>query len=276
MNLTPQQCNYFDTFGFLFFPGLMADCIAEITSAFEKVWNQRGGGHNGSPHSGEKRSLIVPFIDQHERLCALLDDARIKGIVEGLLGPDFNYWTSDGNYNTGDTKWHSHPFPGDLKAIKIAFYLDPLKADTGCLRVIPGSHKFGDTYTDQLHASLNHTEDLWSLPPSQVPSVALETTPGDVIVFNHCIKHGSFGGGTRRRLFVMNCCERFPDEKLEHLRAMVGSMSRFWVESVYGKAMIETADAKRMKHLEQILANQSHLPALAAKAKLEMPEPSRG
>jgi hypothetical protein len=276
MHLTPQQRSYFDTFGFLIFPGLVADCIDEITTAFENVWRERGGGHNGKPHSGERRSLIVPFIDQHERLCALLDDVRISGIVESLLGPDFNYWTSDGNYYTGDTKWHSHPFFGNLRAVKLAFYLDPLKAETGCLRVIPGSHKFGDTYANELHAFLKDSEELWSLSPSQVPSVALETQPGDVIVFNHCIKHGSFGGGKQRRLFVINCCERFPDEKLDVLQTMVGSMARFWVDSVYGKAMVETADAKRMKHLEQILANQNHLPALAAKAKLEMSEPSRG
>lgn len=276
MKLTEQQRNFFDTFGFLRFDGLMADCIVEVTRAFEEVWIEHGGGHNGVPHTGEKRSCIVPFIDQHPRLCALLDDERILAIIEGVLGPDFNYCTSDGNYYTGDTNWHSNPFFGGLKAIKVAFYLDPLTADTGCLRVIPGSHRFGDRYADHLHESLRHSERLWNTAPSQVPCIALETKPGDILVFNHCIKHASFGGGKRRRLFVINSSEHCPDEKLEYLRTMIGGMARFWKDEFYGRTMIETADPRRMRHLEQVIRNQAHLPALADKARAEMSEPARG
>ena len=105
--LNDQKKSFFDTFGFLAFPGLLADCINEIIDVFEAVWSQRGGGHNGQPHDGMRRSCIVPFIDQHERLCALLDDPRINGILAGLLGENFNYMGSDGNYYAGDTQWHS-------------------------------------------------------------------------------------------------------------------------------------------------------------------------
>ena len=47
--------------------GLPADVIDEITDAFEAVWSVRGGGHHGAPHDDERRSCIVPFIDQHPR-----------------------------------------------------------------------------------------------------------------------------------------------------------------------------------------------------------------
>ena len=89
--LTPEQLRFFDTFGFLAFPGWLEDCIGEITDAFEQVWAERGGGHNGAPHDDERRSCIVPFIDQHPRLSALLDDGRIHGLLCSLLGDDFNY-----------------------------------------------------------------------------------------------------------------------------------------------------------------------------------------
>ena len=95
--LSSQQLQFFDTFGFLSFPGLLADCIDEIIEAFEAVWTERGGGHGGKPHDGSARSCIVPFIDQHERLCALLDDPRVEGLLCSLLGDDFNYMSSDGN-----------------------------------------------------------------------------------------------------------------------------------------------------------------------------------
>lgn len=276
MAISSQQQAFYHTFGYLRFDGLVADRVDEITRAFEEVWEENGGGHGGLPHDDERRSCIVPFIDRHEVLCSLLDDDRIVEIPEALLGADFNYCTSDGNYYAGDTNWHSHPFFGNRRALKLAFYLDPLTRENGALRVIPGSHRFGDSYTDKLHETLPRTAELFGIAPAQVPSVALECRPGDVLVFNHCLKHGSFGGGSRRRLFVINCSERFPDEEVGHLREMVAALARFWASSFYGEIMVRTAGERRMRHLEQVLANQEHLPTLAAQARASSPEPARG
>ena len=80
-------------------------------------------------------------IERTERLCALLDDDRIIAILSAILGHDFNYCSGDGNYYTGDTGWHPDGNWGQLFAVKIAFYFDPLTHDTGCLRVLPGSHE---------------------------------------------------------------------------------------------------------------------------------------
>src|SRR3954471_8160033 len=129
MRLTDQQHNFFDTFGYLAFPGLMADCIEEIIREFEALWESHGGGHGGRRDGGAARSCIFPFIDQRERLCALLDDTRIVDIASSLLGDDFNYMGSDGNYYAGDTSWHSDGFEANHR-VKIAFYLDPLTRDT--------------------------------------------------------------------------------------------------------------------------------------------------
>ena len=42
-SLSEQQVRFFETFGYLGFPGLMADRIDQITEAFETVWIERGG-----------------------------------------------------------------------------------------------------------------------------------------------------------------------------------------------------------------------------------------
>ena len=85
----------------------MTDCIDEIESAFEALWKENGGGHNGQPHDGRARSCMAQFIGQSERLSALLDDPRILVIAKTLLGDNFNYMGSDGNYYVGDTGLHS-------------------------------------------------------------------------------------------------------------------------------------------------------------------------
>jgi hypothetical protein len=40
--------------------------------------------------------------------------------------------------------------------------------------------------------------------------------------------------------------------------------------------MIRTAGPERMRHLEQVMANDGHMAALARQAREQMPEPSRG
>jgi hypothetical protein len=275
MTISDEQIRFFETFGFLQLKGLMSDIIDEISMAFEEVWQQHGGGHAGTAHQ-QQRSCLVPFIDRHERLSALLDDPRILAIAQGILGPDFNYSTSDGNLYVGDTSYHSNSFAGGLRALKLAFYLDPVSSDSGCLRVIPGSHRFGESYADDLHEHIRLSREQWGVPQSELPAIPLPTKPGDLVVFSHCIKHGSFGGGGRRRLFVINATEHCPPEKIPYLRDHIGSMARFWIDSYYGEVMVKTAGPERMLHLQQILSNQDHLPELAERCRQEMSEPSRG
>ena len=162
LSITEQQVGFFRTFGYLSFPGLMADRIEEIVREFEAVWAAHGSGHNGKPHDGKARSCIVPFIDQSEVLCTLLDDPRILGIASSILGDDFNYTGSDGNFYVGETGWYSDGArkPEDPIHIKIAFYLDPLTRDSGALRVIPGSHHFGDEYADSLSDQVRNSQEF--------------------------------------------------------------------------------------------------------------------
>jgi ectoine hydroxylase-related dioxygenase (phytanoyl-CoA dioxygenase family) len=104
----------------------------------------------------------------------------------------------------------------------------------------------------------------------------LEVTPGDVLVFNHNTKHAAFGGGDHRRMFTINLCQRYPEDMLDELRRYIAGAARFWIEEAYGPAMIRTAGPQRLRHLEQVMANDDELPALSRKARETMAEPSRG
>lgn len=274
--LTDQQKAFFETFGYLGFPGLLSDRIEAILREFEAVWQGRGGGHDGRLHDGKRRSCIVPFIDQSEYLASLLDDPRILGIATSLLGDDFNYMSSDGNYYAGDTGWHSDGWHKEIRHIKIAFYLDPLTRDTGSLRVIPGSYIDGDKYARSLQEQVGKSQDLWGIHGRDVPAVALETQPGDVVCFHHNTKHAAFGGGGWRRMFTINLCQRYPENRLEDLRNYISGHARFWVERNYGEIMMRTAGPERHRHLEQVMANDGHLAELSRKARETMAEPSRG
>ncbi len=231
MPLTEQQARFFDVFGYLSFPGLFATEAETITEAFDAVWAEHGGGHNERPHDHKQNSALLPFIDQHPYMCALLDDERVESIGAGPAGRRLQLMSSDGNYFVGDTAWHSDGYkraPGYL-SIKLGFYLDAVGRDSGCLRMVPGSHRIGEAYAEAVHETIptsgsNCTEENWGIPVTDVPAIDLEVQPGDLIVFNHRIKHASFGGSTNRRMFTINLQQRFRDEDEELLRECIGSL----------------------------------------------------
>ncbi|MBM3280479.1 MAG: phytanoyl-CoA dioxygenase family protein [Candidatus Handelsmanbacteria bacterium] len=283
MHLTPQQLAFMDTFGYLVFPGLLKAEITRITAEFESVFATHGGGHDGRPHDGSARSCIVPFIDQNEYLSGLLDDERVEGIFVSLLGEDFNYIGSDGNFYVGDTNWHSDTdWSGKMRGTpprvfyKMALYLDPVTRQSGALRVIPGSQRWGDRYAEILQAHLRTSQEDWSISGAQVPAVALESVPGDVVVFNQNTKHSAWGGSKRRRMFTINCTAQYSEADLPYLRNEISAFARFWVDTVYGPAMTRNPGPRRLRHLRQTLDNQGHLAEEVRQARGAMKEPSRG
>jgi hypothetical protein len=71
--------------------------------------------------------------------------------------------------------------------------------------VIPGSHHFGDRFCEVVTKGLHGDPDHHlQLDGKDVPCVALDNQPGDLAVFDHRLKHASFGGADRRRMFTMN------------------------------------------------------------------------
>ena len=180
------------------------------------------------------------------------------------MGENFNYAGGDGNYYSGSTGWHPDGNWGQLFAAKVAFYLDPLTRDTGAIRFIPGSHQ-PDHFVRQKQIDVNNSLDLFGISPREFPgSVVVETNPGDVVIFNHDLYHASFGGGTRRRMFTINCTRRAktPEDLKMAYQHMKGLMnwynahssigSDFSTEpSVFYSTIIETADKNRMVHLDQ-------------------------
>ena len=266
-----QQKNFFETFGYLVLPGLLQNEIGWITDEFEAVFRDRGIVHDGT-----KRSCVVPFIDQRERLCTLLDHPALHALAANLAGDDFNYLGGDGNYYSGDTGWHSDGFHHVGAYVKIALYLDPVGRDTGCLRVLPGTHRVEENDVWAARQA-NKSRELWGIEGRDVPAVALESQPGDVVAFNHNLQHAAFGGSAHRRMFTLNLCRRCETgEEIADLENFIAGGARFWIEHTHGSAMRRTASPERMRHLRQVMEHEGHLPALTAHARKTMTEPARG
>ena len=231
--LTRRQKAHFETFGFLVFKGLYTpEEIETISAESDSILDEDRGGE---PFDGAARQAVLRFVERRPFLSTMPTDDRIFCAIEDLLGSGFYWIGGDGNLYVGDTHWHSDSTGEDREfgfdRIKVALYLDPVGRDTGCLRVIPGSHHIG---LHQLLEPLRHLRvaqrDVGGKPMSreeqreagiardfddtpfgvespELPHFALESEPGDVVFFNHRLWHSSFGGKTGRRMFTMNFAE---------------------------------------------------------------------
>ena len=203
--LSTQQVKHFDTFGFLVLPKLFtADEILLMKAEAKDIFYEARGN---KPFTGDKWEAVQPFFERRSFLSKLPADNRIYGIGLDLCGPDFILSVTEGNLQKGNTPWHGElatknaPF-----GIKIAFYTDPLTQNTGALRVIPGSHTGRNT--DKFNLLRQRTDDPDFMPfgirPEDIPCYALESQPGDVIVFTESTLHSSFGGASGRHQHAIN------------------------------------------------------------------------
>ncbi len=89
--------------------------------------------------------------------------------------------------------------------------------------MIPGSHHWGDAYSRMANQNVvGRSWDALGIHGQDVPSVALEIVPGDLVAFDHRLMHASFGGSPRRRMFTINNFAPCPtEEKAEAARVVL-------------------------------------------------------
>ncbi len=203
--ITPEQKARFHTFGFIHLPQQFSlEEMEAVTREADTLWEeQRGGG----PPTGQNQG-IIDIVEKGEVMTNMLVDDRIWGTVEALLGPGFVWNGSGGSLSfTGVTgkgvhHWHTdRPNEPHANTYSFHLYLDKVRSDTGALRVIPGSHK--PSLHDEL-LSLNEQADdtsmkVFGLGHTDMPGVAIESDPGDIVFFSQKIYHGVYGMQPGRR-----------------------------------------------------------------------------
>ena len=106
--------------------------------------------------------------------------------------------------------------------------------------------------------------EILGISGRDVPCVAAETEPGDVVVFNHLTYHASFGGGSARRHLDLNVSSRAKTE------VEINDLDKYLVPKGRPKEspgrypagahniMRSTASPERMRHLEQVIERERY------------------
>ena len=222
--ISADQKVHWEVFGFLVLRQLFdSDEVKLIRSSAIEVVNQEGGGNSFTSAPGFGTGA---FMERHPMLANLVDDDRIYDMPKTLLGPDlvlqYNGGLSGGEILRGMVVLGSNVSPDPpYKTAKIVMYFDSLKKGTGCLRVIPGSHR--RPYADFLLPLMSEDGDLkheaFGLRGQDVPCVAIESEPGDLIVFAESTFHSSFGSNKGRlQIYTEYLANPTTEEQIAYVR----------------------------------------------------------
>lgn len=197
----------FEIFGFLVMKDVFTpDELGTINSEFEigLAWAVEDTDRRGIRQQLNWSNLgrETPFLS------SLLEDDRFLRSAEQIFGGDVVGRTCNSNSFDGDrTEWHPDAHDLARRAVKFAFYLQPLDGNSGALRLIPGSHKdplHSDIKKITLKESNKGVIDKGGLEVDEMPAFVARSEPGDVVVFDSRIWHASWGGGINRRMCSIN------------------------------------------------------------------------
>ena len=221
--LTDRQLRHYHTFGFVGLRNLFtADEVATLRAEYEAELDLV---YADQPFTGESRYWTMMLHPRTPLFAGLLEDDRFCSVAEQLYGADVIGICTDANCYVGDTHWHPDHTADpeeDCFGVKFAFYLDSVGADTGALRVIPGSHN--RAFHEQVRDSL----PALNLSVADVPAYVCASEPGDVVAFDMRCWHASHGGAAGRR---MSTCVYYNNPKGENEEAAARRRARGSLET---------------------------------------------
>lgn len=171
---------------------LSPDEVAERRAALETFEHAQGNPITGAQRS--KSHLLFTWVD------ALIRHPRILDAVEDIIGPDILCWNTVWwiKEPRSDTfvSWHQ-----DLRYVGLDcnefitawLALSPATVESGCMRILPGSHKdeilpHRDEYKE--NNLLTRGQEI-SVPVDESEAVAMELAPGQISLHNVRLAHAS-------------------------------------------------------------------------------------
>jgi hypothetical protein len=222
--LTHQQILHFRTFGYVTLRGLLSQEEAStlrqevsdaLTDAFGRLATEPNDLDGISGDYLPLASQRAPFS-----LSLIADDQRTFGASAELLGCPTVPSIGVATCFTGDSTWHTGQGP-DVGGVTFWVDLEPRTADTGALRLIPGSHL--PEFERLLWEYCAAEPSVSGFESWEWPHVVIETSPGDVVVVHEHLRQCARGGTPRLSWTIAY----FPwpgiarPDRLEALRRMV-------------------------------------------------------
>jgi len=152
-----------------------------------------------------KSHLLCPWV------LDIAEDPYILDVFEDLIGPNLRCWSMAWRVKKADGEtfagWHQDSFYGSAVPVVLgALALSECGSQQGCLRGIPGSHRWGilrHEETDDPKSILARGQYITE-PFDESAAVDFALRPGEMAMFDNSLVHGSAGNfGPDRRFLLL-------------------------------------------------------------------------
>ena len=199
-NLTDLQVSQFQETGFLpAFPVLSADHALHFRANLESFEAENDGVLTGSLRF--KNHLLFKWLSD------LIRSPRILDVVEDIIGPDIMVWSTDWWIKEANSpqfvSWHQDSQYWGLdtdKLVTVWVALSPSTIESGCMRVLPGSHLGPDLAHEETYHNdnmLTRGQSIDDINEDKAVNLVLDT--GQAILFAFRIAHASYPNKTDDR-----------------------------------------------------------------------------
>ena len=198
--LSDPQVDQFHKNGFLSaFPVLTVDHAMQHRDNLESFETENGGTLKGSLRF--KNHLLFKWLSD------LIRSPRILDTVEDIIGPDILVWSTDWWIKEANSpqfvSWHQDSQYWGLdtdKLVTVWVALSPSTIQSGCMRVLPGSHQGPDL----MHEETFHNDNMLTRGQSistidENSAVNLVVDTGQAVLFAFRIAHASYPNQTNDR-----------------------------------------------------------------------------
>jgi len=152
-----------------------------------------------------KSHLLCPWVLE------IAEDPHVLDIFEDLIGPDIRCWSMAWRVKKADGEtfagWHQDSAYGSPVPVVLGgLALSPCGVKQGCLRGIPGSHKWGALRhedSDDPKSILARGQYIVD-PFDESTAIDFVLEPGEMVMFHNSIVHGSATNhGPDRRILLL-------------------------------------------------------------------------
>ena len=201
--LTPAQVDAFEEHGFLSPVRAMSpERARHYRGLFESL---EGRFPNDIKKMKTKSHLLCPWVLE------IAEDPYMLDIFEDLIGPNIRCWSMAWRVKKADNEtiagWHQDSVYGSPVPVVLgALALSECGVQQGCLRGVPGSHKWG-------HLQHEESDDPRSILArgqyivdgfDEAQAVDFVLKPGEMVMFHNSLVHGSsVNVGPDRRFLLL-------------------------------------------------------------------------
>ncbi|MDX1935365.1 MAG: phytanoyl-CoA dioxygenase family protein [Capsulimonadales bacterium] len=177
----------FEREGFGFVPGLFteAECAAMKAEILRLV-----------AEKGDHAGVFVGLAAHSPLFAELRSHPRLLDALETLYGPDIEFLSDKIVYKSRDkdfgSPWHQDwPYWEGAHKISVWVALDPATPESGCLKVLPGSHKNVATHDGEAAPGEGFGHRLRPDAVDESKAITLPCAIGDAIFFHDLLLHAS-------------------------------------------------------------------------------------